>query len=394
MSFKNYYNRLNSQTGIKAYIKKRVFNNLLKELVKQEKEIEKQKETIKAQTIALQEQEQMLHALTRSPGFETWKPPARIIQFTPGLWYGDAVSNVMIALHEYLLGKGYDAEIYAEKIDSKLKNDRYKACHTLPELLPDDIFICHISIESGLMERILRKIQCRRIMFYHNITPGKYFEEYIPGLAKLCEGGRIQLRRLKDVFECCLTVSEYNRQDLRLEGYTCPIGVLPIMIPFDNYHQFPDETILKKYQGDGITNFLFVGRVAPQKKVEDVLSAFVYYHRHINPRSRLFIVGSADEGNLYYVWLRDLVKEKGVTETVIFTGHVPFSQLLAYYRLANAFLCMSEHEGFGIPLVEAMFFSVPIVAYRAAAVPETVGTRLSSWIRKIRQPLRKRWTGS
>lgn len=372
MSFKNYYSQLNSQTGIKAYIKKKIFNNLLKELVKQENEIEKQKETIKVQAAALRKQERMIDAITRCEGFETCRP-VKIVQFTPGLWYGDAVSNVMIALHEYLIGKGYDAEIYAGEIDSKLKNDRYKSCHTLPELLPDDIFICHISIESGLMERILRKIQCRRIMFYHNITPARYFEEYIPGLAKLCEGGREQLRRLKDKFECCLTVSEYNRQDLRKEGYTCPVGVLPILIPFEKYKQQPDETVLAAYRGDGITNLLFTGRVAPQKKQEDVIAAFAYYHNHINPRSRLFIVGSADEGNRYYIWLRDLVKEKGLDNSVLFTGHVPFSQLLAYYRLADVFLCMSEHEGFGVPLVEAMLFSVPIVAWRAAAVPETVG---------------------
>lgn len=372
MSFKNYYNQLNSQSGIKAYIKKKLFTNLLKELVKQEKEIEKQRETIKAQTIALKEQERILRAVARSPGFEGCKP-IKIVQFTPGLWYGDAVSNVMIALHEYLVSKGYDATIYAGEIDSKLKNDRYKTCNQLPELLPDDIFICHISIESGLMERILRKIQCRRIMFYHNITPGRYFEEYIPGLAKLCEGGRKQLRTLKDLFECCLTVSEYNRQDLRKEGYTCPIGVLPILIPFAEYKQPPDETVLEQYRDDGVTNILFTGRVAPQKKHEDIIAAFAYYHNHINPHSRLFIVGSADEGNRYYVWLRDLVKEKGLDESVLFTGHVPFSQLLAYYCLADVFLCMSEHEGFGVPLVEAMLFSVPIVAWRAAAVPETTG---------------------
>jgi glycosyltransferase involved in cell wall biosynthesis len=372
MSFKNYYSQLNSQTGIKAYIKKKIFNNLLKELVKQENEIEKQKETIKVQVAALRKQERMIDAITRCEGFETCRP-VKIVQFTPGLWYGDAVSNVMIALHEYLIGKGYDAEIYAGEIDSKLKNDRYKSCHTLPELLPDDIFICHISIESGLMERILRKIQCRRIMFYHNITPARYFEEYIPGLAKLCEGGREQLRRLKDKFECCLTVSEYNRQDLRKEGYTCPVGVLPILIPFEKYKQQPDETVLEQYRDNGVTNILFTGRVAPQKKQEDVIAAFGYYHSHINPRSRLFIVGSADEGNRYYLWLRDMVKEKGLEEAVLFTGHVPFSQLLAYYRLADVFLCMSEHEGFGVPLIEAMLFSVPVVACREAAVPETVG---------------------
>ena len=145
MSFKNYYNQLNSQSGIKAYIKKKLFTNLLKELVKQEKEIEKQRETIKAQTNALKDQERILRAVTRCPGFEGCKP-VKIVQFTPGLWYGDAVSNVMIALHEYLVSKGYDGTIYAGEIDSKLKNDRYKTCNRLPELLPDDIFICHILI--------------------------------------------------------------------------------------------------------------------------------------------------------------------------------------------------------------------------------------------------------
>lgn len=376
MSFKNYYDQLNSQKGIKAFIKKRIFNNLLKELVKQEKELEKQKEIIRSQEKKIKEQEQILKMqglFLDGRKQRLYRKTVKIIQMAPTLGYEDAVGNDIVALHRLLESLGYDTEIYAENVDARLKSGKFKSYKDFPDLLPDDIVLYHFSTGSAVMEKVLRGMKCRRIMIYHNITPDRFFEEYNPKLAKLCGQGRIQLRQMKDLFECCLADSEYNRQDLRKEGYTCPIGVLPILIPFEKYNQAPDETVLEKYREDGTTNILFVGRVVPNKKQEDVIKAFAYYHSHINPDSRLFIVGGEGYAKKYCSGLHTLVKEKGIEDSVVFTGHVPFPQLLAYYRLADLLLCMSEHEGFCVPMVEALLFSVPVVAYRASAVPETLG---------------------
>lgn len=341
-------------------------------LAKQSEKIRAQEMIIKEQGKELKKQDRFLEAAIRHIMLPKWKT-IKIIQLVPELLYGDAVGNDVIALHNYLLSKGYDAEVYAEIIDSKLENDRISNCSAFPDLLPDDILLYHFATFSDTMGNILCNSKCRKIMIYHNITPSQYFEEYNPVAAKVVDEGREQLRELKGVFECCLADSKYNKQDLRNEGYTCPIAVLPVLISYDDFRKPPDETIINRYRGDGITNIIFVGRIVPNKKQEDVIAAFSYYHIHINPRSRLFIVGSEASGKTYYAWLKEYVQEQRIEEAVIFTGHIPFTQILAYYHLADVFLCMSEHEGFCVPLIEAMLFSVPIIAYGAAAVPETIG---------------------
>ncbi|MBQ3366901.1 MAG: glycosyltransferase [Acidaminococcaceae bacterium] len=297
----------------------------------------------------------------------------KIIQLLPTLAYGDAVGNDALALHGCLSQKGYTTLIYAENIDPRVNKEFVKHYTELPALSEDDILLYHFSTGCEALAQVLRKCICRKVMIYHNITPREYFSEYNTDLAKLVDEGRKELRSLKDVFECCLADSEYNKQDLIREGYTCPIGVLPILIPFKDYEKLPDKGILEKYENDGITNILFTGRIAPNKKQEDVIAAFAYYHKFMNPKSRLFIVGSESGMEIYADRLRQYVKLLGVQENVVFTGHIPFSQILAYYSLADVFLCMSGHEGFCVPLIEAMIFNIPVLAYRAAAVPETLG---------------------
>ncbi|MDP2727719.1 MAG: glycosyltransferase, partial [Dehalococcoidia bacterium] len=123
---------------------------------------------------------------------------------------------------------------------------------------------------------------------------------------------------------------------------------------------------------DGWVNLLFVGRVAPQKRHEDVAKVF-YYYRRINPRSRLFFVGAQDISHAYRSWLAGLLEQLGIAGDVHFTGHTAHADLLSYYRLADVFLCLSDHEGFCVPLVESMHLGVPVVAYSSTAVPYTLG---------------------
>lgn len=122
-----------------------------------------------------------------------------------------------------------------------------------------------------------------------------------------------------------------------------------------------------------MTNILFTGRIVPNKKQEDIIKSFYYYQKYYNAESRLFLVGSYRGMDDYYNRLKKYAEELGV-KNVVFTGHIKFNSILAYYHLADVFLCMSEHEGFCIPLVEAMHFQIPIVACDHAAVGETLGT--------------------
>ena len=155
-------------------------------------------------------------------------------------------------------------------------------------------------------------------------------------------------------------------------GYTCPIDVRPVLIPYEDYKREPDAKTIKMYDDDFL-NILFVGRVAPHKKQEDIIRAFCYYNRNINKKSRLFLVGSDGGMESYSAALKKYVRELGLEEAVLFKGHVGFQEILAYYSVADLFLCMSEHEGFCVPLIEAMLFDVPVMAYSSTAIPYTLG---------------------
>jgi glycosyltransferase involved in cell wall biosynthesis len=167
-----------------------------------------------------------------------------------------------------------------------------------------------------------------------------------------------------------LADSEYNRRDLLAAGYA-PTGVLPLAVPNTLAQVQPDTEVLNRFD-DGVANLLFVGRLVPNKRQEDVIKAF-YYLRQIRPRSRLFLVGSWQNTRRYYAWLQEFAGRLGLSEAVYFPGHVSTAALAAYYRLADLFVCMSEHEGFCVPLIESMHFGVPVVAYASTAVPGTLG---------------------
>ncbi len=294
----------------------------------------------------------------------------RIIQVLTTLSFGDAVGNDTLAIKEILKSNGYKTSIYAENIDSRLPKGSAFHMDEWKPLDSDDVIIYHLSTGTKLNYWIQEQ-QCRKIMIYHNITPPHFFSEYDAVSADLCKQGLEQVRMLKDTFDCVYADSEFNKEDLMRMGYTCPIKVLPILIAFDDYKKAPSKAVLNKYK-DGYTNIVFVGRIAPNKKQEDVIRAFYFYQKYYNPKSRLHIVGSYRGLEKYYNRLKDYAEELKV-KNLYFTGHIKFDEILAYYHVADAFLCMSEHEGFCVPLVEAMYFKTPIIAYDSCAIKGTLG---------------------
>lgn len=294
----------------------------------------------------------------------------RIVQLLSTIAQGDAVSNDARALQRLLRRWDRETAIYAEHIGLGLPEGLAKKAERLPRLREEDVLIYHMSIGSDLSLRV-EEMNCRKVMIYHNITPPEHFSRYSEYTAYYCEKGRRELRRMKDCFDYCIADSDFNRQDLRQAGYICPIDVCPIFIPFDDYAAAADERVLRKY-GDGRSNFLFVGRIAPNKKQEDAIAAFAAYQRLYDADARLILAGNGDGMEKYRKRLWNYARALGV-RNVTFTGHIPFAELLALYRTASVFLCQSEHEGFCVPLAEAMYFDVPIVAYAAGAVPETLG---------------------
>jgi len=297
----------------------------------------------------------------------------RIIQVLDTLSYGDAIGNHTLAIHKNLLAIGRKSNIYASQIDDRLKG--YAAPFSSYQVEPDDILIYHLSTWSPLNEQI-QKLSCKIVIDYHNITPPGFFKEYsrrfYDGNVKAYQEAAMLAERADYAF----ADSPYNAVDLRQLGYTCQIDVVPIIINFSDYTKKPDDGILRRYgkaPDEDYKNIIFVGRIAPNKKQEDIIADFSIYQKYYNEKSRLILVGNSTNMEEYYLRLKKYTKKLGV-KNVVFTGHIPFSQILAYYRTADLFLCESEHEGFCVPLVEAMYFHVPIIAYASSAIPDTLGS--------------------
>jgi glycosyltransferase involved in cell wall biosynthesis len=181
--------------------------------------------------------------------------------------------------------------------------------------------------------------------------------------------GRDQIAELLALVEAAWGDSRYNCLELEERGAD-GTEVLPIAFDPRRCSVRPDRRVLRQCQG-GI-NVLFVGRVAPHKRFEDLVLTFAHLQRHVCADSRLLLVGAQHGVDVYVAYLEALIEKLGL-RNVIFAGHVGSAQWAAYYQRASVYLSMSEHEGFGVPLLECMHFGVPIVAYRAAAVPETLG---------------------
>lgn len=296
----------------------------------------------------------------------------KVIQLLPTISYGDAVGNDTLAIRDILREMGYETGIYAENIDPRLPAGTAVRFEKFPDLADDDVIIYHGSTGTDLNYK-LPMLGGRKMMIYHNITPPAFFRPYAPDAERRTEDGLAGIARLADKLEYCIVVSEFNKRDLLRMGYTCPIDVCPVLIPFSDYEKAPSREVMRKYERDGYTNIVFVGRIAPNKKQEDVIRAFYVYHKYFNEKSRLVLVGDWSGMEKYHDRLCDYTARLGLTEDVQFTGHIKFNEILAWYRLADVFLCMSEHEGFCVPLAEAMYFDVPIAAYAAAAVPDTLG---------------------
>ena len=294
----------------------------------------------------------------------------KIVQILPCLAYGDAIGNDVLALDDAIKENGYDTEIYVEAIDSRLPKNTAKTILEFTDLSPEDVLIYHLAIGWKYLN-LVKKQNCKKIAIYHNVTPPDFYYGYNQTAYEACKAGLEEVESLRDTFDYCLADSEFNKEDLIRMGYTCKIDVLPILIAFDDYKKTPSQKLMDQYK-DGNTNIIFVGRVVPNKKHEDVIEAFYYYKKNFDPKSRLFLVGSYSEKETYYNRLKDYIAALGLTD-VYFSGHIKFEEILAYYNIADIFLCMSEHEGFCVPLVESMVFDVPIVAYDSCAISYTLG---------------------
>jgi glycosyltransferase involved in cell wall biosynthesis len=296
----------------------------------------------------------------------------KLFQFVSKLNSGDAIGNDVMALKNVIEGIGYETGIFVDNINTECGKKNAFLYTQIPPLDKYDIVMYHPD-GSLRLGHFFSKLNCRKILIYHNITPPKYFLDYDLNIYNGINQNLEEIKYLANKVNYCFAVSEFNKKDLEQYGYKCKIDVLPILIPMNEYlSTIPSGKILKKYVAKH-TNILFTGRIAPNKKIENIIAVFYNYQRYIEKDAKLFLVGSYSVENKYYRKLKQYINDLNITNGVVFTGHIPFDEILAYYVLSDIYLCLSEHEGFCVPLVEAMIFDKPIIAYDAAAIKETLG---------------------
>lgn len=292
----------------------------------------------------------------------------RVHQVLATLGYGDAIGHEVIGIQRVLLEAGYESEIFVETADRRLESLTTDYRDMVGAIAPEDVVIHHFSIGSRA-SRTAYALPGRMALVYHNITPPEYFLGVHKDLVKLCFRGRRELTAYIRRVELALGDSEYNRQELADLGFPST-GVLPVVPDFAHLDVAPNTMTSERFD-DGWTNVMFVGRVIPNKKFEDVIRTFHVYRTRHNPRSRLLLVGSYSGFETYLAMLHALVARLG-TPDVHFLGHVSNEELTALYDIADLFLCASEHEGFCVPLIESFHKRVPVLAHAATAVPATM----------------------
>ena len=289
-------------------------------------------------------------------------------QLLAALSYGDAIGNEALAIQAHLRRAGFASDIFAEQVHPRMAHLARPLHEYATVSGPETVCLFHFSIGSAA-GRLIYHSRDRLVVIYHNITPARWFLGFHPHLAGLCHHGRRELSTFAPRTGLGLGDSEFNRRELEEAGFA-RTAVLPIVLDLDAYRRPPSPVVRRMY-GDGRRNIVFVGRIIPNKKIDDLIRVFAVYRRHLEPRSRLLLVGDYRGHERYFARLLEMVRALRL-EDVVFTGHVDDDDLLGYYAVADLFLCLSEHEGFCVPLLEAMSLGVPVVAYDAGAVRETL----------------------
>jgi glycosyltransferase involved in cell wall biosynthesis len=295
----------------------------------------------------------------------------RVFQIMEHLVYGDGVSRMARDFAPLLATLGGEPRIVVVEADERLRSETMPLDPTA--FRPDDTAIVHVWGPTRL-ERFVREFPGRLVLYFQNVTPPEFFPAGSPARDSTA-AGLAQLPRLAERASAWVAPSAYSLRDLGARaGCVRPSWVVPPVIEaMDAHGVVADAPTLARLRARGEVNVVFVGRVAPNKAQERVMEVFEHYHVRIDPRSRLHLVGDTADHPEYVARLRALAGRMRSSAAIELTGKVSDEVLAAYYRAADLFLCMSEHEGFGLPPLVAAAHGVPVMARAVAAIPETVG---------------------
>ncbi|MEW6455769.1 MAG: glycosyltransferase family 4 protein [Acidobacteriota bacterium] len=291
-----------------------------------------------------------------------------IHQILTSLTYGDAISDEALEIMRIVKEQGLQSYIFSYYFHPKMAHLRYRKEDFFGMVSSDDILVFHFSIGSPISSLYLFSRQ-KKILIYHNITPYEYFIDYQRDLAKFTYLGRKELEKFAPVTDLGLGDSSFNREELEASGYR-KTGVLPVIRDFSKFDKAENVSIEKIYRNKK-TTIIFVGRIIPNKKFEDLIRVFYLYKKMYNQNSQLILIGEHGGFERYYYSLLNLIEELKLKD-VIFPGHVTFDELSSFYRISDLFLCLSEHEGFCVPILEAFYHRIPVIAFNSSAVSETM----------------------
>ena len=295
---------------------------------------------------------------------------AAIHQFVPVLARHDAIGRHTVQLRRLLQDMGLDSELFVADAHPDLDVPTHDPASFRPEPGVPTWLLYQASTDSDMADDLVARPE-PLILDYHNITPAEMFAPWEPLVAPGLRMARRQLARLSPRSVLGLADSSYNA--VELDSLGCPRTVVaPILFDVSGFDVVPDRGVVERLAVGGGVRWLFVGRVAPNKAQHDVVRAFALYRRVFDPDARLCLVGGSSSDR-YWRAVEGLVAELDLVDAVELAGSVSGEALAAYYESADVFVCLSDHEGFCVPLLEAMHHGVPVVAFGSSAVPETLG---------------------
>lgn len=298
--------------------------------------------------------------------------PPVVYQIVPHFSFADAVSNQILATRDILMGFGCQTQIYADNWDPRANSLVRPTSDYFEVAAEDHWLILHYCI-CGHANHVARDTRGRLVLYYHNVTPARFYYEQDPITATCCAQARAGLKDFIGRSQA-IAASDYNAAELQGMGIAVQ-SVAPYILKLDSLHiglSAPASAELRaRFHTPELKTWLYVGRIAPNKRVEDVIRSFHFYHQHIERKSRLLLVGSRREDK-YNSEITALVARLGLDESVVFPGLFPAESLGVFYELADLYISLSEHEGFCVPLIEAMSFGLPILAFDSTAVPSTL----------------------
>jgi glycosyltransferase involved in cell wall biosynthesis len=291
-------------------------------------------------------------------------------QVLPWLHVADAAGAHALHARDALRAAGYASELFVENVDPPLAGEARHVDELDAVVVPGRTALLYqLAVGSAVAERLLQRSE-PLLVNYHNLTPASFFWQWEPTWLDAVEWGHEQLHRLAARTRHALSVSEFNRRDLIAAGYRST-SVVP---PFVDVAGFPDAgPAFRRHRPDGGARWLFVGKLLPHKGAHLLVEALAAYRVAYDPSATLTLVGSQPVAR-YAQAVASLAAALGLGDAVRLAGSVPQEELAAAYRSSDVFVCLSRHEGFCFPLLEAMHHGLPVVALDEGAVPDTLGS--------------------